>query len=205
MGAVEFFPFWYCSSPYYKFVPGFMRMKKRMISTLCMDCNLQSAFESVDFSSVGISTPSFIVAFVCIRPRLSRLAAEEITHSLLCSVFTRQLNQLDESSDRIVWLLVALDHIVVQLIEKTLSLEKRFASARAARDNEEFCRKNFEFAFLMNVQSTLAKTDTFGTDTKCPFQRDVRLIKGQITGISKGRHQIQVSVLQRCPSYRGVR
>ena len=92
MGAVEFFPFWYCSSPYYKFVSGFMRMKKRMISTLCMDCNLQSAFESVDFSSVGISTPSFIAASVGIRPRLSRLAAEEITHSLLCSVFTRQLN-----------------------------------------------------------------------------------------------------------------
>lgn len=92
MGAVEFFPFWYCSSPYYKFVPGFMRMKKRMIFTLRMDCNLQSAFESVDFSSVGISTPSFIAASVGIRPRLSRLAAEEITHSLLCSVFTRQLN-----------------------------------------------------------------------------------------------------------------
>ena len=64
MGAVEFFPFWYCSSPYYKFVPGFMRMKKRMIFTLCMDCNLQSAFESVDVSSVGISTPSFIAASV---------------------------------------------------------------------------------------------------------------------------------------------
>ena len=63
MGAVEFFPFWYCSSPYYKFVPGSMRMKKRMIFTLCIDCNLQSAFESVEFSSVGR------------RPRLSRLAA----------------------------------------------------------------------------------------------------------------------------------
>ena len=63
MGAVEFFPFWYCSSPYYKSMPGFIRMKKRMIFTLCMDCNLQSAFESVEFSSVGM------------RPRLSRLAA----------------------------------------------------------------------------------------------------------------------------------
>ena len=63
MDAVEFFPFWYCSSSYYKFVPGSMRMKKRMIFTLCIDCNLQSAFESVEFSSVGR------------RPRLSRLAA----------------------------------------------------------------------------------------------------------------------------------
>ena len=63
MGAVEFFPFWYCSSPYYKYVPGSMRMSKRMIFTLCIDCNLQSAFESVKFSSVDI------------RPRLSRLAA----------------------------------------------------------------------------------------------------------------------------------
>lgn len=88
MGAVEFFPFSYCSSPYYKFVPGFMRMKKCMIFTLRMDCNLQSAFESVDFSSL----PSFIAASVGIRPRLSRLAAEQITHSLLCSVFTRQLH-----------------------------------------------------------------------------------------------------------------
>ena len=35
-----------------------------MIFTLCMDCNLQSAFESVDVSSVGISTPSFIAASV---------------------------------------------------------------------------------------------------------------------------------------------
>lgn len=62
MGAVEFFPFWDCSSPYYKFVLGSMRMTKRMIFTLCIDCNWQSAFESVEFSSVGI------------RPRLSRLA-----------------------------------------------------------------------------------------------------------------------------------
>jgi len=79
MGAVEFFPFWYCSSPYHKFVPGSMRMEKRVIFTLCIDCNLQSAFESVEFSSVSI------------RPRLSRLAAEETTHSLFCSVFRRHL------------------------------------------------------------------------------------------------------------------
>ena len=63
MGAVEFFPFWCCSSPYYKFLPDSMRMSKRMIFALCIDCNLQSAFESDDFSSVGM------------RPRLSRLAA----------------------------------------------------------------------------------------------------------------------------------
>ena len=40
-----------------------MRMSKRMIFTLCIDCNLQSAFESVEFSSVGM------------RPRLWWLAA----------------------------------------------------------------------------------------------------------------------------------
>ena len=44
------------------------------------------------------------------------------------------------------------------------------------------------------VQSTLSKTDTFGTGTKCPPQRDVRLIKSQIKGIKKGRDQLQVSV-----------
>ena len=50
-----------------------------------------------------------------------------------------------------------------------------------------------------NILSTLSKTDTFGTGTKCPSQRDVRLIKSQIKGISKGTDQFQVSVLQRCP------
>ena len=55
------------------------------------------------------------------------------------------------------------------------------------------------------IQSTFSKTDTFGTGTKCPSQRDVCLIKSQIKGISKSRDQLQVSVLQRCPSYRGVR
>ena len=63
-------------------------------------------------------------------------------------------------------------------------------------------KKNYSVKAL---QSTLSKTDTFGTGTKCPSQRDVRLIKSQIKGISKGRDQLQVFVLQRCPSYRGVR
>ena len=55
------------------------------------------------------------------------------------------------------------------------------------------------------VQSTLSKTDTFGTGSKCPSWRGVRLIESQIKGVKKGRDQLQVSVLQRCPSYRGVR
>ena len=38
-----------------------------------------------------------------------------------------------------------------------------------------------------SIQSTLSKTDTFGTGTKCPSWRDVRLIKSQIKGINKGR------------------
>ena len=57
----------------------------------------------------------------------------------------------------------------------------------------------------VKIQSTLSKADTFGTGTKCPSWRDVHLIKSQIKGISKGRDQLYVSVLQRCPSYRGVR
>ena len=57
----------------------------------------------------------------------------------------------------------------------------------------------------MGIQSTLSKTDTFGTGTNCPSQIDVRLIKSQIKGVKKGRDQLQVSVLkkvsvlQRCP------
>ena len=37
---------------------------------------------------------------------------------------------------------------------------------------------------------------------KCPSQRDVHLIEGQIKGVKNGRDQLLVSVLQRCPSYR---
>ena len=39
------------------------------------------------------------------------------------------------------------------------------------------------------LQSTLSKTDTFGTSTSCPSQRDVRLIERQIEGGKKGRDQ----------------
>ena len=49
-----------------------------------------------------------------------------------------------------------------------------------------------------SLQSTLSKTDTFGTGTKCPSWRDVRLIESQIKGVKKGRDQlrfIEVSVL----------
>ena len=49
----------------------------------------------------------------------------------------------------------------------------------------------------LRIQSTLSKTDTFETGTKCPSYRDVRLIKSQIKGINKGN--------SRCPFYRGVR
>ena len=55
---------------------------------------------------------------------------------------------------------------------------------------------------LLDIQSTLSKKDTFGTGIKCPSQRGVRLIESQIKGAKKGRDQLQVSVLQRCPSYR---
>ena len=34
--------------------------------------------------------------------------------------------------------------------------------------------------------------------------RGVRLIESQIKGVKKGRDQLQVSVLVRCPCYRGV-
>ena len=36
----------------------------------------------------------------------------------------------------------------------------------------------------------LSKTDTFGTGTKCPSQRGVRLIESQIKGVEKGRDQL---------------
>ena len=47
---------------------------------------------------------------------------------------------------------------------------------------------------LLALQSTPAKTDTFGTGTgtgsKCPSQRDVRLIENQIKGVKKGWDQL---------------
>ena len=42
----------------------------------------------------------------------------------------------------------------------------------------------------INIQSTFSRTDTFGTGTKCPSERGVRLIKSQIKGTSKGRDQL---------------
>ena len=43
---------------------------------------------------------------------------------------------------------------------------------------------------LTKVQSTPSKTDTFGTGSKCPSKRDVRLIESQIKGVKKGRDQL---------------
>ena len=43
-----------------------------------------------------------------------------------------------------------------------------------------------------------------GTNSRCLFYRGVRLIESQIQGVKKGRDQLSVSVLQRCPSYRGA-
>ena len=37
------------------------------------------------------------------------------------------------------------------------------------------------------IQSTLSKTETFGTGTSCPSKRDVRLIESQIEGVKTGR------------------
>ena len=58
---------------------------------------------------------------------------------------------------------------------------------------------------FFEIQSSLSKTDTFGTGTSCLSWRDVRLMERQIEGAKKGRDQLSVSVLQRCPSYGGVR
>ena len=53
--------------------------------------------------------------------------------------------------------------------------------------------------------STPSKTDTFGTSTKFPSQRDVHVIESPIKGVKKGTDQFQMSILQRqCSSYRGV-
>ena len=49
--------------------------------------------------------------------------------------------------------------------------------------------------YLFFLQSTLSKTNTFGTGTKCPSWRDVRLIEGQIKGVKTlGVRLIEVSV-----------
>ena len=40
------------------------------------------------------------------------------------------------------------------------------------------------------LKSTLCKTDTFGTGTKCPSSRGVRLTESQIYGVKKGRDQL---------------
>ena len=53
---------------------------------------------------------------------------------------------------------------------------------------------------LCQVHLTLSKTETFRTGTNCPSQRDVCLIQRvKIKGGKKGRDQLQMSVLQRCP------
>ena len=43
----------------------------------------------------------------------------------------------------------------------------------------------------LGIQLTLSvKTDTFGTGTRCPSCRGVRLIESQIKGVKKGRDQL---------------
>ena len=54
------------------------------------------------------------------------------------------------------------------------------------------------------IQSALSETDTFGMGNKCPSKRDVCLIEIQVKGLKKGRDQLYGSILQRCPSYKGV-
>ena len=41
-----------------------------------------------------------------------------------------------------------------------------------------------------------------GTNSKCPFYRVICLVESQILGVKKGKDQLYVSILQRCPSYR---
>ena len=56
------------------------------------------------------------------------------------------------------------------------------------------------------MQSTLSRSmDTFGTDSMCPSEKDVRLIKSHQKGANYyGRDQLCLTVLiVRCPSYRG--
>ena len=48
---------------------------------------------------------------------------------------------------------------------------------------------------FLSIQSTLSKTDTFGTGTSCLSWRGVRLIESQIKGVKKGRDRLtEVSV-----------
>ena len=50
--------------------------------------------------------------------------------------------------------------------------------------------------YLFFSQSTLSKTDIFGTGTKCPSWRDVHLIESQIKGVKTlGVRFTEVSVL----------
>ena len=54
------------------------------------------------------------------------------------------------------------------------------------------------------IQSALSETDTFEMGNKCPSKRDVCLIEIQVKRLKKGRDQLYGSILQRCPSYKGV-
>ena len=40
------------------------------------------------------------------------------------------------------------------------------------------------------IQSTLSKTDTFGTGVQCPSKSDICLVESQIKGVKKGRDQL---------------
>ena len=46
----------------------------------------------------------------------------------------------------------------------------------------------------LGLRTTLSKTDTFGTDTKCLSKSNVCLIESQITGEKKGRDHLLISV-----------
>ena len=49
------------------------------------------------------------------------------------------------------------------------------------------------------LQSTLSKTDAFGTNSKCRLKSDVRVIQSKINGVKKGRDK-----KSRCPFYRRI-
>ena len=57
----------------------------------------------------------------------------------------------------------------------------------------------------VQVQPTSSKTDTFGAGNMCLYWRGVSLIESQTNAVKKFRDQLSVSILVRCPSYRGVR
>ena len=40
------------------------------------------------------------------------------------------------------------------------------------------------------LQSTLSKTDAFGTSSKCRLKSDVRVIQSKINGVKKGRDKV---------------